>query len=81
MNSHISYPKIIRDKAKSDGKGLFTLSIDDRGSSKPSIGAITVQGPVDAEEAQKVTQMIIDFQKWRRARKAALAAKDKGAKQ
>jgi hypothetical protein len=74
MNTHVSYPKIVRDRAKIDGRGLFTLSIDDRGSSKPEIGAITVQGPVDAEEAKEVARMIIDFQKWRRARKSALAS-------
>jgi hypothetical protein len=59
----VSWTKQIRDRAKSDGKAIFAIAVDDRMATKPSFGGGEILCPI---EAGKGVAMFMFFMKvWR----------------
>lgn len=62
--ARVSYPKVMRERAKADGKGLVTIDVP----------GMTFQGPVDNEVISKLvefTTQVIFASETRKKRKAA----------
>ena len=59
MTKRISYPQVVVDRAKADGKCLITLEIDTRfHRGKEKFGDWTIQGPATDEHAKDVLKLI-----------------------